>query len=131
MDQASLLLGKQLKGEVASLVGCSCTHSRHCRHSGFSISTPKAHGIVGLSGMKARALCEGKCCYISKYSTCRAMCPSSICKRVATDTMKADLKTSCLAELTKHPVDGFSAGLVDESNLFEWQITIMGPPDTL
>ena len=35
------------------------------------------------------------------------------------------------AELTKHPVDGFSAGLVDDSNLFEWQITIMGPPDTL
>lgn len=35
------------------------------------------------------------------------------------------------AELTKRPVDGFSAGLVDDSNLFEWQITIMGPPDTL
>ena len=35
------------------------------------------------------------------------------------------------AELTKHPVDGFSAGLIDDSNLFEWQITIMGPPDTL
>ncbi|CAK0734380.1 Ubiquitin-conjugating enzyme E2 7 [Coccomyxa viridis] len=36
-----------------------------------------------------------------------------------------------LKELTKRPVDGFSAGLVDDSNLFEWQITIMGPPDTL
>ncbi|KAL4575105.1 hypothetical protein LXL04_021946 [Taraxacum kok-saghyz] len=34
-------------------------------------------------------------------------------------------------DLCKHPVDGFSAGLVDESNLFEWSVTIIGPPDTL
>jgi ubiquitin-protein ligase len=32
-------------------------------------------------------------------------------------------------ELTKKPVEGFSAGLVNDS-LFEWQVTIMGPPDT-
>jgi len=24
------------------------------------------------------------------------------------------------ADLAKHPVDGFSAGLVDDSNVFEW-----------
>lgn len=36
-----------------------------------------------------------------------------------------------LAELTKNPVDGFSAGLVDDSNIFEWAVTIIGPPDTL
>ncbi|GAX76101.1 hypothetical protein CEUSTIGMA_g3544.t1 [Chlamydomonas eustigma] len=36
-----------------------------------------------------------------------------------------------LKELTRHPVDGFSAGLVDDSNIFEWQVTIIGPPDTL
>jgi len=35
-----------------------------------------------------------------------------------------------LAELTKHPVEGFSAGLVDESNLYEWEIMIIGPADT-
>ena len=35
------------------------------------------------------------------------------------------------AELTKRPVDGFSAGLADDVNLFEWNVTIMGPPDTL
>jgi ubiquitin-protein ligase len=34
-------------------------------------------------------------------------------------------------ELAKNPVEGFSAGLVDDSNLFEWQITVIGPPDTL
>ncbi|KAN0039834.1 hypothetical protein ACTA71_007071 [Dictyostelium dimigraforme] len=36
-----------------------------------------------------------------------------------------------LLELNKSPIDGFSAGLVDESNIYEWQIMIMGPPDTL
>eukprot|EP01098_Paradermamoeba_levis_P002291 TRINITY_DN12690_c0_g1_i1.p1 TRINITY_DN12690_c0_g1~~TRINITY_DN12690_c0_g1_i1.p1 ORF type:complete len:172 (+),score=38.55 TRINITY_DN12690_c0_g1_i1:110-625(+) len=36
-----------------------------------------------------------------------------------------------LKDLTKSPVEGFSAGLVDEGNIFEWQIMIIGPPDTL
>lgn len=36
-----------------------------------------------------------------------------------------------LQQLKKHPVDGFSAGLVDESNLFEWEIIIIGPVDSL
>jgi hypothetical protein len=30
------------------------------------------------------------------------------------------------AELRKRPVDGFSAGLVDDDNLMEWDIMIMG-----
>lgn len=36
-----------------------------------------------------------------------------------------------LTELRKRPVDGFSAGLKDESNLFEWEIMIIGPNDSL
>ncbi|KAG6907720.1 hypothetical protein DXG01_007633 [Tephrocybe rancida] len=36
-----------------------------------------------------------------------------------------------LTELTKRPVEGFSAGLVDDDNLFEWEILIIGAPDTL
>ncbi|XP_062156168.1 ubiquitin-conjugating enzyme E2 14 [Alnus glutinosa] len=36
-----------------------------------------------------------------------------------------------LRDLCKSPVDGFSAGLVDDSNVFEWSVTIMGPLDTL
>ena len=35
------------------------------------------------------------------------------------------------AELNKNPVEGFSAGLVDDSNVFEWQVMVVGPPDTL
>lgn len=36
-----------------------------------------------------------------------------------------------VADLSRNPVDGFSAGLVDDSNVFEWNVSIMGPPDTL
>eukprot|EP00039_Didymoeca_costata_P028797 m.22161 g.22161 ORF g.22161 m.22161 type:complete len:170 (+) comp7363_c0_seq1:170-679(+) len=36
-----------------------------------------------------------------------------------------------LAELNKNPVEGFSAGLVDDSNIYKWEVMIMGPPDTL
>jgi ubiquitin-conjugating enzyme E2 G1 len=34
------------------------------------------------------------------------------------------------AELKKHPVEGFSAGLADDENVFIWEIMIMGPPET-
>ena len=34
------------------------------------------------------------------------------------------------AELNRSPVEGFSAGLKDESNAFVWEIMIMGPPQT-
>ncbi|XP_044505809.1 ubiquitin-conjugating enzyme E2 7-like isoform X2 [Mangifera indica] len=36
-----------------------------------------------------------------------------------------------LKDLCKNPVAGFSAGLVDETNIYEWSVTIIGPPDTL
>ncbi|KAJ1286151.1 hypothetical protein BS78_03G330600 [Paspalum vaginatum] len=49
----------------------------------------------------------------------------------ATTTQASLLLQKQLRDLAKHPVDGFSAGLVDDSNVFEWQVTIIGPPDTL
>ena len=36
-----------------------------------------------------------------------------------------------LNDLKKHPVEGFSAGLVDENNIYKWEVLIVGPPDTL
>lgn len=50
---------------------------------------------------------------------------------VSTPSGNALLLKRQLNELRKHPVDGFSAGLKDESNLYEWEIMIIGPPDTL
>ncbi|GJN17213.1 hypothetical protein PR202_gb04264 [Eleusine coracana subsp. coracana] len=49
----------------------------------------------------------------------------------ATSSQACLLLQKQLKDLSKHPVDGFSAGLVDDSNVFEWQVTIIGPPDTL
>lgn len=34
------------------------------------------------------------------------------------------------SELTKKPVEGFSAGLLDDENLYTWEVLIMGPADT-
>eukprot|EP00128_Syssomonas_multiformis_P010627 Colp12_sorted_trinity150504_noHs@2040 len=36
-----------------------------------------------------------------------------------------------LNELNKHPVEGFSAGLKDDSDMYRWEVMIIGPPDTL
>ncbi|KAB2598224.1 ubiquitin-conjugating enzyme E2 7 [Pyrus ussuriensis x Pyrus communis] len=36
-----------------------------------------------------------------------------------------------LPKSLQNPVDGFSARLVNEANIFEWSVTIIGPPDTL
>ncbi|XP_064392538.1 ubiquitin-conjugating enzyme E2 G1-like [Halichondria panicea] len=35
-----------------------------------------------------------------------------------------------LIELSKKPVEGFSAGLVDDDDLYQWEVLIMGPQDT-
>eukprot|EP01135_Chromosphaera_perkinsii_P004352 Nk52_evm3s279 gene=Nk52_evmTU3s279 len=36
-----------------------------------------------------------------------------------------------LQELNKRPVEGFSAGLVDDADIYKWSIMIIGPPDTI
>lgn len=35
-----------------------------------------------------------------------------------------------LAELKKKPVEGFSAGLVNDDDVYKWEVLIIGPPDT-
>lgn len=34
-------------------------------------------------------------------------------------------------ELNKNPVEGFSAGLIDDNDIYRWEVLIIGPPDTL
>ncbi|CCJ31524.1 unnamed protein product [Pneumocystis jirovecii] len=36
-----------------------------------------------------------------------------------------------LKEIQKHPIQGFSAGLIDDNNVYEWEVLIIGPEDTL
>ncbi|XP_029565430.1 ubiquitin-conjugating enzyme E2 G1 [Salmo trutta] len=36
-----------------------------------------------------------------------------------------------LAELNKNPVEGFSAGLIDDDDIHQWEVVVIGPQDTL
>ncbi|XP_065831120.1 ubiquitin-conjugating enzyme E2 G1-like [Oscarella lobularis] len=36
-----------------------------------------------------------------------------------------------LAELNKSPVEGFSAGLIDDDDLFKWEVLVIGPQETI
>ena len=42
-----------------------------------------------------------------------------------------DFEIIVILELKRSPVDGFSAGLVEESDIYKWEVLVMGPPDTL
>jgi len=46
-------------------------------------------------------------------------------------TQAALLLKKQLKSLNKTPIEGFSAGLVNDDNIYEWQFCIIGPPDTL
>jgi len=35
-----------------------------------------------------------------------------------------------LQELNKNPVEGFSAGIIEESDIYKWVVMVIGPPDT-
>lgn len=41
------------------------------------------------------------------------------------------LLPSLFSELNKNPVEGFSAGLIDDNDIYRWEVLIIGPPDTL
>nr|XP_031362282.1 ubiquitin-conjugating enzyme E2 G1 isoform X2 [Lonchura striata domestica] len=47
------------------------------------------------------------------------------------DTAIHSRKRTVLHELNKNPVEGFSAGLIDDNDLYRWEVLIIGPPDTL
>ena len=36
-----------------------------------------------------------------------------------------------LREFNRHPVEGISAGLIEESNPYAWNVILVGPADTL
>jgi ubiquitin-conjugating enzyme E2 G1 len=46
-------------------------------------------------------------------------------------TRRATLLFCCLSELNRNPPEGVSVGLVDDNNIFLWELLIVGPPDTL
>lgn len=50
--------------------------------------------------------------------------------RQNTQKQAALLLAKQLQDLRRNPVEGFSAGLIDEADIFQWQLLIMGPEDT-
>lgn len=45
--------------------------------------------------------------------------------------IQLDYNTIFFLDLKKNPVEGFSAGLSDDSDIYNWEVLIIGPPDTL
>jgi len=43
----------------------------------------------------------------------------------------AELLRRQLHELNRNPPEGVSVGLVDDDNIFQWELLIVGPPETL
>ncbi|XP_043694318.1 ubiquitin-conjugating enzyme E2 7-like [Telopea speciosissima] len=52
-------------------------------------------------------------------------------KGETTTTQASLLLQQQLKDLWKKPVEGFSVGLVNEKNIYEWSVNIIGPLDTL
>ncbi|RLN94194.1 hypothetical protein BBJ28_00024295, partial [Nothophytophthora sp. Chile5] len=48
----------------------------------------------------------------------------------ATDYAKELLRRQFL-EMSRNPPEGVSVGLGDDENIFNWEILLVGPPDTL
>ncbi|XP_075957707.1 ubiquitin-conjugating enzyme E2 G1a isoform X1 [Anarhichas minor] len=48
----------------------------------------------------------------------------------ATQRLLGKTEFPCLKELNKNPVEGFSAGLIEDNDLYRWEVLIIGPPDT-
>jgi ubiquitin-conjugating enzyme E2 G1 len=132
MDNASLLLMRQLKGACVRPLRHRRTQA--AQRSAFPAKValprpehgaeaatrhPPVHGqrawpawlrarrAVGLTSPAHTTLCAARC-----------------------DAHRAPALRVPRSELTKNPVEGFSAGLVDDSNPFKWEVMIMGPPDT-
>jgi len=40
------------------------------------------------------------------------------------------VKCCVFVELNKNPVEGFSAGLIDDNDIYRWEVLVIGPPDT-
>ncbi|KAL4149712.1 hypothetical protein QTP88_003589 [Uroleucon formosanum] len=56
--------------------------------------------------------------------------------RVTKSILMSELQSALLlkkqlTELHKNPVEGFSAGLIDDNDIYKWEVLIIGPPDTL
>jgi hypothetical protein len=106
---ASIILRRQLMGESFRLRdSCGALPSLRCTAGG-----DRASSIDGRSyGLR-----------MSYLQSLRLTFPLELRILILVLNTRARLP---LVELRKRPVDGFSAGLVDDDNLLEWEVLIIG-----
>jgi len=114
-DQAVLLLRKQLKGERPHGLRRPLRTSRHHARSDPPVRTAE----------KPAGTHPGDALHSPSTPRLSSSSGPSLDSDVPTHPAPA------AAELSRNPIEGFSAGLIDDSNVFEWEIMIMGPPDTM
>lgn len=54
-----------------------------------------------------------------------------VCSVVGSCSSAVTVEKLGFSELNKNPVEGFSAGLIDDNDIYRWEVLIIGPPDTL
>ncbi|XP_027481207.1 ubiquitin-conjugating enzyme E2 G1 isoform X1 [Zalophus californianus] len=94
---------------------------------GFKLTIPRS-GVVGSPSSVG--------CFLLSFESWRnAMKPNHWSaeerESVSIGFGSSAFRTTCLLELNKNPVEGFSAGLIDDNDLYRWEVLIIGPPDTL
>lgn len=57
--------------------------------------------------------------------------PGAAKKKANSNQYGAILLKNQLKEINKNPIDGFSVGLSESENIYEWSVMMEGPPDTL
>lgn len=119
--QSSLLLKKQLAGESTTMKSCRLDSggggeidSRAAPVVGTFFRNHPVK-IVSHPILLRTASCD---CFQHIPSLCPAL-------------LIAHSTSGCISELNKNPVEGFSAGLIDENDIHRWEVLIIGPPDTL
>ena len=50
---------------------------------------------------------------------------------MAVSSSSSKILQSEFKELQQHPVEGFTIGLVDDNDMYQWKVGLYGPPDTL
>lgn len=56
---------------------------------------------------------------------------SKTCLRLGFYVLLSYISDPFFPELNKNPVEGFSAGLIDDDDIYKWEVVIIGPQDTL
>ena len=95
---------------VSNVVICPVSQLNECRTTRRSSSQETTYGYAIFLGFKPKL-----------WLFLRDVCANAMLIR---------WRRFLSPELSKNPTEGFSAGLIDDDNLFKWELMVVGPPDT-